>query len=302
MRAVVFPGQGSQTVGMGADLAGEPVVRATYDEAAATLGYDVAAVSFAGPSDELARTDVTQPALLVNSVALLRLLHEDGFGFDVAFGHSLGEYSALVATGAVEFAVAVALVRRRGVAMAAAAARHPGGMAAVLGLADGAVESLCSEIGDLWPANYNCPGQVVVSGKAPALEALAQRAPAAGAKRVVPLAVSGAFHSPLVEEACQAMKAPLEAVAWNAPAPEFFSVCSLRAERDGFAGLLQGQITAPVRFAQAVRALRERGCDEFIEVGPGNVLCGLIRRIAPEVRVTPVSDRETLAVLRRSAS
>lgn len=293
--ALVFPGQGSQAVGMGADLYDEPVVRATYDEAGAALGYDVAQLSFAGPLETLSRTDVTQPALLVNSIAVLRLAQQRGLRFDAVLGHSLGEYSALVAAEALSFDEALQLVRRRGEAMLAAAQREPGGMAAVIGLPDAAVEELCAVIGDLWPANYNSPGQVVVSGAATALETLRQRAPQAGARKVIPLAVSGAFHSPLMESAATQMSGPLAAADWRESRVPFFSVCSVRFEDGGLAELLRRQIVSPVRFTQSLRDLFARGYDSYLEVGPGSVLCGLIRRIEPAAMTANVGDAATLA-------
>ena len=293
--ALVFPGQGSQVVGMGADLYAEPVVRATYDEAGAVLGYDVAQVSFQGPLETLSRTDVTQPALLTNSVAVLRLAQERGLRFDAVLGHSLGEYSALVAAEALSFGAALELVRRRGEAMLAAAQREPGGMVAVIGLPDAAVEELCAAVGDLWPANFNSPGQVVVSGAVAALETLRERAPQAGARKVIPLPVSGAFHSPLMEPAAAQMSGPLAAAAWRAPQVPFFSVCSVRFERGGLADLLRRQIVSPVRFTQSLRELFAQGYDSYLEVGPGSVLCGLIRRIEPAATAAHVGDATTLA-------
>ncbi len=293
--ALVFPGQGSQAVGMGADLYDESVVRATYDEAGAVLGYDVAQVSFQGPAETLSRTDVTQPALLANSIAVLRLAGERGLRFDAVLGHSLGEYTALVAAGVLSFDEALGLVRRRGEAMLAAAQRAPGGMAAVVGLEDGAVEELCAAVGDLWPANYNSPGQVVVSGTAGALETLRERAPQAGARKVIPLQVSGAFHSPLMEPAAAQMSGPLAAARWREPKVPFFSVCSVRFERGGLADLLRRQIVSPVRFTQSLRELFAQGYDSYLEVGPGSVLCGLIRRIEPAAIAAHVGDATTLA-------
>jgi len=296
----MFPGQGSQTVGMGCDLcAADPLMRATYAEASAVLDYDLQALCDEGPADLLARTDVTQPALLANSVGIFRILRREGLRFEVAMGHSLGEYSALVATGAVAFADAVRLVRRRGEEMLAAAAASPGGMLAILGLPDALVEELCAAAPGLWPANYNAPGQVVVSGEKAALDDLAERAKQAGAKRVVPLAVSGAFHSPLVAAAQAPLRDELERTAWAKPDPRFFSVCSLSLVDDGFVDLLAGQVVSPVRFTQAVNALYAAGYDSFLEVGPGSVLGGLVRRIAPEAGVGRVADAETLETLRR---
>ena len=196
----MFPGQGSQAVGMGCDLAAaDPAMKEAYAEASEVLGYDLQDLCCQGPIDRLSRTDFTQPALLAASVGMFRILQRDGLRFDVAIGHSLGEFSALVATGAVSFADALRIVRRRGQEMLRAADANPGGMAAIVGLDDAVVEALCAEQDGVWPANFNCPGQVVISGRKPALEAVAEKARAAGAKRVIALAVSGAFHSPLVQ-------------------------------------------------------------------------------------------------------
>jgi [acyl-carrier-protein] S-malonyltransferase len=295
----MFPGQGSQAVGMGCDLAAaDPMMKRTWAEASETLGYDVEALCEGGPAELLGRTDRTQPALLAVSVGIFRLLQRDGLHFDAALGHSVGDYSALVATGALEFAAALRLVQRRGEEMLAAAERSLGGMAAVLGLADEAVDGLCAGVDDVWPANYNAPGQVVVSGTSAGLEKLAGLAAAAGAKRVIPLAVSGAFHSPLVHSALVPLRAELRAVDWRPPDPPFFSATSLRFEREGLPDLLQRQLVSPVKFAPAVSALWAAGYDAFLEVGSGSVLSGLVRRIAPQATASRVSDVDTLAALR----
>lgn len=297
--AMMFPGQGSQVVGMGVDLCdSEQPMAATFAEASAALGYDLAEICAHGPADLLARTVITQPALLTVSVGLLRILERDGLRFGVAFGHSLGEYSALVASGAVSFGDALRLVRRRGEEMQAAAAASDGGMAAIIGLDDAAVGTLCAELDGVWPANFNGPGQVVVGGTRSGLEDLEARAKAAGARRVIPLAVNGAFHSPLMEPALAPLSSELERATWNKPAPDFFSTCSLEFETSDFPSLLLRQMVSPVRFAQAVERLREAGYDAFLEVGAGGVLSGLVRRILPEAGVSRVSDAETLAAWR----
>lgn len=299
----MFPGQGSQAVGMGCDLvAADPLMKRTYAEASAVLGYDVAALCDGGPAEFLSRTDRTQPALLANSIGIFRLLRRDGLRFDAVLGHSVGDYSALAATGALGFAAALRLVQRRGEEMLAAAERAPGGMAAVLGLADEVVDGLCAGLDEVWPANYNAPGQIVVSGTATGLEKLATLAAAAGAKRVVPLAVSGAFHSPLVESALEPLEAELRAIDWRSPDPPFFSATSLRFEHDGLPELLQRQLVSPVRFGPAVSALWAAGYDAFLEVGSGSVLSGLVKRIAPQATVSRVSDVETLAVLHEAGT
>jgi [acyl-carrier-protein] S-malonyltransferase len=296
---VMFPGQGSQAVGMGCDLAAaDPAMRDAYAEASEVLGYDLQDLCCQGPIDRLSRTDFTQPALLAASVGMFRILRREGLEFGVAIGHSLGEFSALVATGAVDFADALRIVRRRGQEMLRAADANPGGMAAVIGLDDAVVEALCAEQDGLWPANFNCPGQVVVSGTKPALEILSEKAKAAGAKRVISLVVSGAFHSPLVQSALEPLRDVFERTEWRTPDPAFFSGCSVAFEKGGFNELLQVQLVSPVHFSQSVKALYAAGYDSFLEVGPGAVLTGLVKRIEPKAQTARVSDMETLSALR----
>jgi [acyl-carrier-protein] S-malonyltransferase len=296
--ALMFPGQGSQTLGMGTDLyESERLVRDTFDEASSVLDRDLAALCAEGPAELLDRTDLAQPALLTHSIAVCRVLEREGLRFDVAFGHSLGEYSALVATGALPFRDAVRLVRQRGLAMLEAARRSPGGMAAVLGLEDEAVERLCAGIDGVWPANFNAPGQVVVSGREDGLRELGERAREAGARRVILLKVSGAFHSPLVEPALEPLRSALETAHWQKPHPVFYSVCSLAFEDGRFEELLLRQLVSPVRFSQAVSALTEAGYDAFLEVGPGAVLGGLVSRTAPRASVLRAGDIESIAAL-----
>jgi len=296
----MFPGQGSQAVGMGCDLAAsDPEMRQAYAEASEVLGYDLQDLCCQGPIDRLSRTDFTQPALLAASIGMFRILRRDGLRFSVAIGHSLGEFSALVATGAVSFADALRIVRRRGQEMLRAADANPGGMAAVLGLEDAVVEALCAEQDGVWPANFNSPGQVVVSGRKAALEQLAEKARAAGAKRVISLPVSGAFHSPLVQSALEPLREEFDRTEWHAPDPAFFSGCTVRFEDGGFNELLQVQLVSPVRFSQSVSALYAAGYDSFVEVGPGAVLTGLVKRIEPQAQTAHVSDMETLAALRQ---
>jgi [acyl-carrier-protein] S-malonyltransferase len=296
---VMFPGQGSQAVGMGCDLAAaDPVMRDAYAEASGVLGYDLQDLCCQGPVDRLSRTDFTQPALLAASVGMFRILRRDGLRFDVAIGHSLGEFSALVATGALSFTDALRIVRRRGQEMLRAADANPGGMAAIIGLDDALVEALCAEQDGVWPANFNSPGQVVVSGGKVDLEALAERARAAGAKRVISLPVSGAFHSPLVQSALEPLREEFERTEWSTPDPAFFSGCSVDFETGGFSELLQRQLISPVRFSQSVKTLYAAGYDSFLEIGPGAVLSGLVKRIEPRAQTSRVSDMETLTALR----
>ena len=296
---LMFPGQGSQAVGMGCDMAAAlPEMHDAYSEASEVLGYDLQDLCCQGPIDRLSRTDFTQPALLAASLGMFRVLRHEGLRFDVAIGHSLGEFSALVATGAVSFRDALRIVRRRGQEMLRAADANPGGMAAVIGLDDDAVEALCAEVDGVWPANFNSPGQVVVSGRKPALEELGGKARAAGAKRVISLPVSGAFHSPLVESALEPLREEFERTAWHAPDPKFFSGCTVRYEAGDFNHLLQVQLISPVRFTQSVKTLYEQGYDSFLEVGPGAVLTGLVKRIEPQAQTARVADMETLQALR----
>ena len=295
----MFHGQGSQAVGMGCDLAAaEPEMHDAYAEASEVLGYDLRDLCAQGPMDRLSRTDFTQPALLAASVGMFRVLRREGLRFDVAIGHSLGEFSALVATGAVDFRDALRIVRRRGQEMLRAAVANPGGMAAVLGLDDAVVESLCDEVDGVWPANFNSPGQVVVSGTVAGIEILAEKARAAGARRVVSLPVSGAFHSPLVESALEPLREEFERTEWRTPDPAFFSGCTVSYETNHFDRLLQVQLISPVRFSQSVKTLYAAGYDSFLEVGPGAVLTGLVKRIEPDAQTDCVSDRETLQALR----
>jgi [acyl-carrier-protein] S-malonyltransferase len=299
---VMFPGQGSQAVGMGCDLAAaDPAMRGAYAEASEVLGYDLQDLCCQGPIDRLSRTDFTQPALLAASVGMFRILRRDGLRFDCAIGHSLGEFSALVATGAVSFADALRIVRRRGQEMLRAADANPGGMAAVIGLDDAVVEALCAEQDGVWPANFNSPGQVVVSGTRAGLDALAAKATEAGARKVMPLAVSGAFHSPLMVPAQAPLRIELERTPWVAPDPAFFSVSSVAFETDDFVELLARQLVSPVRFTQSVKTLSAAGYDSFLEVGPGSVLSGLVRRITPEASVARASDLDSIGALREDA-
>jgi [acyl-carrier-protein] S-malonyltransferase len=223
------------------------------------------------------------------------VLRDGGFVFDVALGHSVGEYSALVVSGALAFRDALRLVKARGEAMAAAAARRPGGMVAVLGLESGAVDELCAGLDGAWPANYNCPGQVVVSCAHRSMRPFEEAARAAGARRVVRLAVSGAFHSPLVAPAAEALRGPLAATPWAVPAPAFFSTCSAEFEDDDFAALLERQLISPVRFEQSIRRLSSEGYNAYLEVGPGAVLTGLVKRIDGSAATATAGDRGSLA-------
>jgi [acyl-carrier-protein] S-malonyltransferase len=302
--AFCFPGQGSQDVGMGRSIAAEfPEARAVYDEASDAVGFDVAKLCFEGSIEELTRTELQQPALVATSIACLRAVRTLGIEPDYVIGHSVGEYSALAAADAIGTGDAVALVRARGEAMAEAARETPGAMAAVLGLEDAVVEELCLTIEGVWPANYNCPGQIVVSGENAAVDRLIEEAAARGARKTVKLRVSGAFHSPLVARAAERLRPALSKASWREPAPPFMSTVSARIEdAQRIGSLLVDQLTGPVRFTQAVRGLVKDGVEMFVEIGPGQVLSGLLRRCDRSLRTISVGDPETLRKLREKLS
>jgi [acyl-carrier-protein] S-malonyltransferase len=302
--AFCFPGQGSQDVGMGRAIAAEyPESRAVFDEASEAVGFDVASLCFEGPIEELTRTEKQQPALVATSIACLRAVESLGVKPDFVIGHSVGEYSALAAAEALADRDALALVGERGRATAEAAAERPGTMAAVLGLDDAVVEELCAGIENVWPANYNCPGQVVVSGENSAVDLLLERAGEAGARRTVKLRVSGAFHSPLVESAAKRLRPALESVTFSEPATPFMSTVTARVEdAQRLVDLLVQQLTGPVKFTQAVRGLIQEGVELFVEIGPGQVLSGLLRRCDRSLKAVSVGDPESLRRLQEALS
>lgn len=295
--AFCFPGQGSQSVGMGAAFAdASPAAAAVFAEASEAFGDDLLALCRSGPQEVLDRTEITQPALTAASCACLAAVREAGIEAEVAIGHSAGEYAALVAAGILSVGDAVRLTRARGEATAAAAARRPGAMAAIIGLEDPQVEALCDGIDGVWVANYNCPGQIVVSGEDAAVDQLIDAATEAGARRALKLAVSGAFHSPLTAAAADDLRPALEAAAFAAPTIGFFSTVTCRREDEtGLVTILMDQLGAPVRFTQAIRTLAGEGVTTCIEVGPGNVLSGLIRRIDRDLTALSISDPDGLA-------
>ena len=291
MIAFVFPGQGSQKVGMGRALAEEcPECRAVFDEADAALGEPLSRLCFDGPEERLTLTENTQPAILTVSVAAARLLESRGIRPAFVAGHSLGEYSAHVAAGTFSFADAVRVVRRRGRYMQEAVPVGTGAMAAVLGLDAARVAQACAEAADgdvVAPANLNAPGQVVIAGAAAAVARAGERAKALGAKRVIPLSVSAPFHCALMRPAEDRLAPDLRALLVRNPRVPVVANLDAALKTDGPAAIeaLVGQVSAPVRWEDVVRRLASLGVRAYVEVGPGTVLSGLVRKIDREAQV-----------------
>lgn len=297
---LLFPGQGSQSAGMAEYLWDHPVARGVFAEASDVLGWDIGELCRHGTMEDLTRTDRTQLAVLVCSVAVWRIMEERKAVFSVAAGHSLGEYSALVAVGHLEFADAVRVVEQRGRAMLACGEERGGTMAAVIGLEAEVVEEICASLPDVWPANYNSPGQIVISGSVESVASAGRLAEARGAKRVFPLPVSGAFHTPYMEGAAAALTAALDQVDFRAARGRgrFFSTTEVRYPEIGeLAGLMARQLMSPVRFAQSVEQLVQGSDppDRGLEIGPGNVLGGLVKRMAGDLAVGATGTAESLS-------
>lgn len=282
MKAYVFPGQGAQFVGMGKDLYdNNPEAKELFEKANEILGFRITDMMFEGTEDDLKQTKVTQPAIFLHSVLLAKSLGDE-FKPDMVAGHSLGEFSALVAAGALSFEEGLKLVSKRAHAMQKACELRPSTMAAVLALPDDKVGALCAEIDDIVaPANYNCPGQVVISGTMEGIDAACEKMLAAGAKRAMKLKVGGAFHSPLMQPAQEELAEAIAEAEFSTP------VCPVYQNVDGKphtdpeeikANLIK-QLTAPVRWTYDVEAMIADGADEFIELGPGAVLQGLVKKI-----------------------
>ncbi|MDD3926416.1 MAG: ACP S-malonyltransferase [bacterium] len=297
--AFIFPGQGSQYAGMGKDLyEAFPEVRDIYDRASGILHLDLAGLSFNGPADLLTRTDNAQPAIYTHSTALAMLLSRAGVAADIVAGHSLGEYSALACSGALTFEDGLRLVRRRGQLMLDAGSYAPGGMAAVIGLEAGTVEELCrlsSDHGAVYPANFNAPGQIVISGERQGIEKAIELAGQMGARRVIPLEVSGAFHTPFMAPAAAELENLLSPLAdASVPVVTNAEAVALFRKEDLKAALLK-QIAGPVRWEESMRYLLQQGVTTFIEVGPGKVLAGLMKRIEKGVNTASTDDAAGLA-------
>ncbi len=292
MKAYVFPGQGSQFVGMGKDLYdNNDEARALFDEADEILGFKITEVMFAGTDEQLRQTKVTQPAIFLHSVVLAKVLG-GAFQPDMVAGHSLGEFSALVAAGAISFSDGLRLVSHRARAMQRACEAAQSTMAAIVGLDDATIEEVCKGIEGVVPANYNCPGQLVISGSVAGIDAACAELTAKGAKRAIKLAVSGAFHSPFMEPARAELAQAIEGTSFSAPICPVYQNVTAAPETDPQAikGNLVAQLTSPVRWTQTVQSMIAAGADEFVEVGPGKVLQGLVRKTERGVAVRGVSS------------
>jgi [acyl-carrier-protein] S-malonyltransferase len=302
--AFCFPGQGSIEAGMGLDIAeAVPEAMDVYRRGSLASGLDLEYLCFRGSGDDLVDTAVQQPALVATSLAMLAAIRARGIEPDFVVGHSVGEFAAIAAAGSMTVEEALELVRERGIAMAEAAAMHPGSMAAILGLEDEVVETLCRKILGVWPANYNCPGQIVVSGENDAVDECCERAQEEGARRAVKLKVSGAFHSPLVARAADRLRPAIDRVRFQEPVWPFMSTVTARVESAQRMGpLLVDQLTAPVRFTQAATELMREGVRTFVEVGPGNVLSGLVKRIDRSVKSVSVNNLASLDKLHEALS
>jgi [acyl-carrier-protein] S-malonyltransferase len=299
--AVLFPGQGSQKVGMGSDLLEvRPELFERYmEQADAASGLPVRERCLEGPIEELTRTDVAQPALFAVSLALMELAREIGITPDFVAGHSLGEYTAAVASGALAVQDGMRLVAERGRLMAETQSKQPGTMAAVMGLPAPRLDELCreaSERGVIGPANHNTPTQIVVTGEVDAVLRLMELAEAAGAERVVRLQVGAAFHSPLMKPVQAALARMMGTLSWRNPAPPLVSNASgrVRSRADDVRQALVDQIASPVLWVDCVQTLVAEGCTNFLEVGPGRVLSGLVRQIHPEAEMFAADSPQKL--------
>lgn len=284
MNAYIFPGQGAQFVGMGLDLYEKyPVAQELFEQANEILDFPITDIMFEGTAEGLRETKVTQPAIFLHSVILSKVLGE-AFAPNMVAGHSLGEFSALVANGVLLFEDGLRLVSQRAIAMQKACELQPGTMAAVLSLEDSIVEKICSEInGIVVPANYNCPGQLVISGEVSAIEEACVKLKEAGARRALVLPVGGAFHSPLMEPAREELATAIENTTFSNPVCPIYQNVTTTAVTDPeeIKKNVIAQLTAPVRWTQSVRQMIADGATNFVEVGPGKVLQGLVKKVDP---------------------
>ncbi|MDZ7332571.1 MAG: ACP S-malonyltransferase [candidate division KSB1 bacterium] len=291
--AFLYPGQASQYVGMGRDLYEQfPIARDLFDEANALLKFDLKKICFEGPQEALQQTQVTQPAIFVHSIIVTKILAEQNLTPDLAAGHSLGEYSALVAAGVLTFEDGLRVVQKRGELMQMAGTINPGTMAAIIGLSDEQVIEICqraSEAGVVTAANFNSPMQVAISGSPEGVARASELALKQGAKKVIPLVVSGAFHSPLMENAQQELKAMLERIELRPAKIPIYSNVTARPVNDvaEIRTLLYQQLTHPVRWVETIQNMVADGATDFYEVGPGTVLAGLVKRINRTIQVQP---------------
>jgi [acyl-carrier-protein] S-malonyltransferase len=285
MKAFIFPGQGAQFTGMGKDIYdANPVAKQLFDSANGILGFNITEIMFTGSADDLKQTKVTQPAVFIHSVAIA--LAQDSVQPNMVAGHSLGEFSSLVVNKTLRFEDALRLVSKRALAMQRACEINPSTMAAILGLDDKVVEDICASITEeiVVAANYNCPGQLVISGSMKGIEIACEKLKAAGAKRALPLQVGGAFHSPLMEPARKELAAAIEATSFHTPiCPVYQNVNGLPStDTNVIKKNLISQLTAPVRWTQSVQNMVKDGAVSFVECGPGKVLQGLVKKIAPQ--------------------
>ncbi|WP_316770698.1 ACP S-malonyltransferase [Pedobacter frigiditerrae] len=288
MKAYIFPGQGAQFVGMGKDLYENPLAKELFEKANEIIGFRISDIMFSGTDEELKQTNVTQPAIFLHSVILAKVLGND-FKPDMVAGHSLGEFSALVSANALSFEDGLRLVIARANAMQKACEIQPSTMAAILGLADEVVEGICTSINAVVvPANYNCPGQLVISGSIEGIDEACEKLTAAGAKRALKLNVGGAFHSPLMEPAKVELQAAIENTNILSPICPIYQNVNAKPTTDPatIKENLIAQLTGAVRWTQTATNMIADGATEFVEVGPGNVLQGLVKKVSREVQTS----------------